>query len=95
MFSTEDDKLTNTAIWQNLDFKKVKHRFDKITDKLEKVRRQSSPIEARTFIDPEDYAKLREFMEQNALTESQAIAMIVNAFFNSSAREVPLRSIAE
>jgi predicted naringenin-chalcone synthase len=83
MFSREDDKLTNTAIWQNLDFKKVKQRFDKITDKLERVRRQSSQIEARAFIDPEDYAKLREFMEQNELTESQAIAMIVNAFFNS------------
>ena len=83
MFSTEDDKLTNTAIWQNLDFKKVKQRFDKITDKLERVRRNSSQIEARAFIDLEDHAKLREFMEHNELTESQAIAMIVNAFFNS------------
>ncbi len=83
MFSTEDEKLTNTAIWQNLDFKKVKQRFDQITDKLERVRRKSSQIEARAFIDPEDHAKLREFMEQNELTESQAIAMIVNAFFNS------------
>ncbi len=78
----EDNNFTDADIWQSLDFKKVKQRLNNITDQLEKVRYKPFEIEAGELINPEDYAKLREFMEQNNLTESQAIAMIVNAFFN-------------
>jgi len=81
MFSKEEDRLTNITIWQSLDFQKVQQRLNRITDRLEGVLSKSSPKEATDLINPEDQAKLREFMELNQLTESQAIAMIVNAFF--------------
>jgi L-arabinose isomerase len=82
MSRRENVNFTEAAIWQSLDFKKVKQRLNQITDQLEKVRSKPFEIEAGELINPEDYAKLREFMEQNNLTESQAIAMIINAFFN-------------
>jgi L-arabinose isomerase len=82
MFRREDDKLTNTTIWQDVDFKKVKQRLNRITNQLEGVLAKSYKIQAVDLIDPEDYAKLREFMEVNELTESQAIATIVHAFFS-------------
>lgn len=82
MFRREDDKLTNTTIWQDVDFKKVKQRLNRITNQLEGVLAKSYKIQAIDLIDPEDYAKLREFMEVNELTESQAIATIVHAFFS-------------
>lgn len=85
MLSNHDDKLTNATIWQNLDFKKVQQRLNRITDQLEKGLSISSRVETADLINPEDRAKLREFMEENQLTESQAIAKIVNAFF----RETP------
>ena len=83
MSSTKEAKVTNATIWQNLDFKKVKQRLNRITDQLEQVLSQSSPIEAIDLLDPEDQIKLKEFMEANNLTESQAIAIIVHAFFRS------------
>ncbi len=82
MSRRENVNFTEAAIWQSLDFKKVKQRLNQITDQLEKVRSKPFEIEAGELINPDDYAKLREFMEQNNLTESQAIAMIINAFFN-------------
>jgi L-arabinose isomerase len=82
MSRRENVNFTEAAIWQSLDFKKVKQRLNQITDQLEKVRSKPFEIEVGELINPEDYAKLREFMEQNNLTESQAIAMIINAFFN-------------
>jgi L-arabinose isomerase len=82
MFRREDDKLTNTTIWQDVDFKKVKQRLNRITNQVEGVLAKSYKIQAVDLIDAEDYAKLREFMEVNELTESQAIATIVHAFFS-------------
>lgn len=82
MSSRKDEKFTNPSIWHNLDFKTVKQRLHKITDKLERVRRQSSQVEVSGFIQPEDYAKLLEFMEHNELTESQAIAEILSTFLS-------------
>jgi hypothetical protein len=38
------------------------------------------------YIDPEDHAKLKAFMEQRELTESKAIAVIVNAFFGGTTK---------
>ncbi|HEY9904009.1 MAG TPA: hypothetical protein V6D43_16540 [Candidatus Sericytochromatia bacterium] len=87
MFSREDKKLTNSAIWLTLDFKKVKQRVNEITEQLEAVRGKPTPqIEAGDYIDPEDYAKLREFMKDNQLSESKAIAVILNAFFKGTAK---------
>ncbi len=87
MFSREDKKLTNSAIWLTLDFKKVKQRVNEITEQLEAVRGKPTPqIEAGEYIDPEDYAKLREFMKDNQLSESKAIAVILNAFFKGTAK---------
>lgn len=83
MSSTKEAKVTNATIWQNLDFKKVKQRLNRITDQLEGVLSQSSSIEATDLLDPEDQIKLKEFMEANNLTESQAIAVIVHAFFGT------------
>ena len=83
MSRTEDAKVTNATIWQNLDFKKVKHRLNRITDQIEGVLSQSSPIAATDLLDLEDQIKLKEFMEANNLTESQAIAVIVHAFFDT------------
>jgi hypothetical protein len=80
MSRTEDAKVTNATIWQNLDFKKVKHRLNRITDQIEGVLSQSSPLEATDLLEPEDHVKLREFMEANNLTESQAIATIIHTF---------------
>ncbi len=82
MSSREGDKLTNTNIWRNLDFKKVKQRLNRITDQIEGVLPKSSQIEAAGLLNPENHAKLREFMEVNQLTEAQAIAVIVSAFFS-------------
>jgi predicted DNA-binding protein (UPF0278 family) len=82
MSSRQDQKFTNPSILQNLDFKTVKQRLHKITDKIERVRRQSSQVEVSGFIHSEDYAKLLEFMEQNERTESQAIAKILSTFFS-------------
>jgi hypothetical protein len=84
MFSREDDQFTKTNIWQNLDFKKVKQRLNRITNQLEEVVPKSSQVKATASIDPKDHAKLKEFMEANHLTESQAIATIVNAFFSNT-----------
>jgi hypothetical protein len=84
MFSKEDDRLTNITIWQRLDFQKVQQRLNRITDRLEGVLSKASQMEAADFIAPEDQAKLRQFMEVNQLTESQAIALIVNAFFSDT-----------
>ncbi|HEY9600931.1 MAG TPA: hypothetical protein V6C85_04920 [Allocoleopsis sp.] len=83
MSSTKDVKVANARIWQNLDFTKVKQRLNRITDQLEEVLPDSSPIEAIALLDPEDYIKLQEFMAANNLTESQAIAIIIHAFFHS------------
>jgi L-arabinose isomerase len=82
MSTTKEAKSTNPTIWQNLDFKKVKQRLNRITDQLEQALSQSSPIEAIDLLDSEDQIKLKEFMEANNLTESQAIAVIVHAFFD-------------
>ena|SRR5919199_1229341 len=84
MFSRDNHSFSQTTIWQNLDFKKVQQRLNRITAQLEGVLSKSSQIEAAEFIDPENRAKLREFMEVNQLTESQAIAMIVSAFFSDT-----------
>lgn len=84
MSRREYEELTNTTIWQNLDFKKVKQRLNQITEQLEEVLPDTSQIEMASSIGPEDYAKLKEFMEANDLTELQAIATIVNAFFSDT-----------
>ena len=84
MFSKEDDRLTKITIWQRLDFNTVQQRLKRITEQLDSVLSQSYPIERADCINPQDYVKLREFMEANQLTESQAIAMIVNAFFRDT-----------
>ena len=91
MFSRDNRSFSQTTIWQNLDFKKVQQRLNRITAQLEGVLSKSSQIEAAEFIDPENRAKLREFMEVNQLTESQAIAMIVSAFFSDTRQ--PLSNI--
>lgn len=84
MFSRDNRSFSQTTIWQNLDFKKVQQRLNRITAQLEGVLSKSSPIGIAELIDPENRAKLREFMEVNQLTESQAIAMIVRAFFSDT-----------
>ncbi len=84
MSRKENNKLNNTAIWQTIDFKKVKHRLNRITNQIEGVLSESSPIKAPDELNPEDYAKLRQFMEANQLTEAQAIAMIVHTFFSDT-----------
>ncbi len=86
MFNQQEDRLTNVTIWQRLDFKTVQQRLNRITDQLEKARSQPPQREAVDYIHPEAQAKLREFMEENQLTESQAIARIVNAFFSDTPR---------
>ena len=83
MSSTKEAKVANTTIWQNLDFKTVKQRLNRITDQLEGALSESSPIEATDLLDPEDHLKLKEFMAANNLTESQAIAVIIHAFFDT------------
>jgi len=84
MFSRDNHSFSETTIWQNLDFKKVQQRLNRITAQLEGVLSKSSQIKAAEFIDSENRAKLREFMEVNQLTESQAIAMIVSAFLSNT-----------
>lgn len=84
MFSRDNRSFSQTTIWQNLDFKKVQQRLNRITAQLEGVLSKSSPMGIAELIDPENRAKLREFMEVNQLTESQAIAMIVRAFFSDA-----------
>jgi hypothetical protein len=83
MSGTKEAKVANVTIWQNLDFKKVKQRLNRITDQLEGVLSESSPIEATALLEPDDYIKLKEFMAANNLTESQAIAVILHAFFDT------------
>lgn len=87
MFSRENKDLTTITIWQSLDFKTVKRRLNGITRKLEEVQGKSiDEVEAGDYIDPEDYFKLRKFMQDNQLSESKAIAVILNAFFRSTAK---------
>jgi hypothetical protein len=81
MSSKRNDKFANPTVWQNLDFKTVKQRLNRITDRLEEVLPSSSQIEISGWLDPEDHTKLRQFMKANNLTESQAIGTIVNIFF--------------
>jgi hypothetical protein len=84
----QDHKFSRTNIWRNIDFRTVKQRVNEITDQIEEVLYESSQIEASHSIHPEDYAKLQEFMKVNQLTEAQAIARIVNAFFSDTAQEL-------
>lgn len=84
----QDNKPTSTNIWRNIDFRTVKQRVNGITDQIEGVLYEPSQIEGSNSIHPEDYAKLREFMKVNQLTEAQAIARIVNAFFSNTAQEL-------
>jgi DNA phosphorothioation-dependent restriction protein DptG len=84
----QDHKATSRNIWRNIDFRTVKQRVNEITDQIEEVLYEPSQIEASNSIHPEDYAKLREFMKVNQLTEEQAIAKIVNAFFSNTAQEL-------
>ncbi|HEY9672110.1 MAG TPA: hypothetical protein V6D11_11740 [Waterburya sp.] len=84
MSRKENNKLNNTAIWETIDFKKVKHRLNRITHQIEGVLPESSQIKATDWLNPEDYAKLRQFMKANQLTEAQAIAMIVHTFFSDA-----------
>lgn len=81
MFNQENENFTNTTVWQNLDFKTVKQRLNLITDQLESALVKSCTLEKTNYIYPEDQAKLLKFMEVNDLSEAQAIALIINAFF--------------
>ncbi len=87
MFSRENKDLTTITIWQSLDFRTVRQRLNGITRKLEEVQGKSiAELEAGDYIDPEDYFKLRKFMQDNQLSESKAIALILNAFFRGTAK---------
>ena len=87
MFSRENKDLTTITIWQSLDFRTVRQRLNGITRKLEEVQGKSiAELEAGDYIDPEDYFKLRKFMQDNQLSESKAIAVILNAFFRGIAQ---------
>jgi hypothetical protein len=87
MFSRENKDLTTITIWQSLDFRTVRQRLNGITRKLEEVQGKSmAEVEVGDYIDPEDYFKLRKFMQDNQLSESKAIAVILNAFFRSTAK---------
>ena len=83
----KNQDLTTITIWQSLDFKTIRKRLDGITRKIEEVQGKSlAEMEAGDYIDPEDYLKLRQFMQDNQLSESKAIAVILNAFFRSTAK---------
>lgn len=87
MSSRKSKDLITITIWQSLDFKTVRQRLDGITKKLEEVQGKSiAEVEAGDYIDSEDYFKLRKFMQDNQLSESKAIAVILNAFFRSTAK---------
>jgi hypothetical protein len=44
MFDREKKKFTDKDIWFNLDFYKVKQRIERITNQLDGVLSQSSPL---------------------------------------------------
>lgn len=46
------------------------------------------------YIDPDDHKKLQDFMKQSNLTESRAIAAIVNAFFGGTPEELSRTPVA-